>query len=386
MFEIVIAVVIIVVIVFVVLVALSQSQPPKPLGGSISQEYSKVVMSFSPDVVARVEKHLLSGRKIQAIKVIREEARMGLKEAKDIVDNWAILLSSFMRDKTGMVGDRNLEIPIKTKKQLEFEKKKKELISSANYKYLANFVKRYSGMLFSDISEEIGKLKDLLEKKGFQFDDEEIKQLIVNETKTQEYVNFKAKIMYQKPKKLEDYISNLIEIYGENFQKYLPLLGILLSENKILFDEEQIWDKVEKIKKQIEIAHFEKKLNSDTLHFISIDDLDLITGYEFEHFLKTLFEKMGYKVEHTKLSGDQGGDLMANKFGEKLVIQAKRCINKVNNKAIQEVVAAIKHYKVDRGMVITTSEFTPSAIQLANSNNIELIDRHKLEKLIRKYL
>jgi HJR/Mrr/RecB family endonuclease len=94
---------------------------------------------------------------------------------------------------------------------------------------------------------------------------------------------------------------------------------------------------------------------------------------------------MGYIVELTKSSNDQGADLIISKLGEKYVVQAKRYSNKVNNKAIQEVVAAIKHYDADRGMVITSNEFTSSAIKLASSNNIDLIDRNKLEKLIKKY-
>jgi len=77
--------------------------------------------------------------------------------------------------------------------------------------------------------------------------------------------------------------------------------------------------------------------------------------------------------------------LIISKFGEKVVVQAKRYSKKVNNKAIQEIVAAIKHYGAERGIVITNSEFTRSAIELANSNNIELTDRFKLEKLIRRH-
>lgn len=111
-----------------------------------------------------------------------------------------------------------------------------------------------------------------------------------------------------------------------------------------------------------------------------------MTGYEFEEFLKTLFEKMGHQVEHTKLAGDQGADLVISKFGERTVVQAKRYSNKVPNKAIQEVVAAIAHYKADKGMVVTTSGFTRSAIELARSNNVELIDRNKLGRFINKFL
>ncbi|MCK4917680.1 MAG: restriction endonuclease [Candidatus Omnitrophica bacterium] len=110
-----------------------------------------------------------------------------------------------------------------------------------------------------------------------------------------------------------------------------------------------------------------------------------MSGYEFEAFLKTLFKKMGYSVEQTKLSGDQGADLIVNKLGETLVIQAKRSNSKIGNKAIQEVVASINHYNAQRGMVITNNEFTPAAIELAHSNKIELVDRIELKNLFKEY-
>lgn len=86
------------------------------------------------------------------------------------------------------------------------------------------------------------------------------------------------------------------------------------------------------------------------------------------------------------MSGDQGADLIISKLGEKVILQAKRHKAKIGNKAVQEVVASIKHYNADKGMVVTNNYFTNSAFELAKSNNIELIDRDKLEKLIVKYL
>ena len=94
---------------------------------------------------------------------------------------------------------------------------------------------------------------------------------------------------------------------------------------------------------------------------------------------------MGYQVEQTRLSGDQGADLVVVKFGEKTVIQAKCYSGKVGNYAIQEIFAAMNLYKAHKGMVVTNNYFTPAAFELADANNIELIDRDSLEELIRKF-
>ena len=95
---------------------------------------------------------------------------------------------------------------------------------------------------------------------------------------------------------------------------------------------------------------------------------------------------MGYKVEHTQLSGDQGADLIVERNGEKIVVQAKRSESTITNKAIQEVFTSINHYQAQRGMVVTNNEFTPSAVKLAESNQVELINRNSLTQLIDQYL
>ncbi|NPE31262.1 restriction endonuclease [Methanococcoides sp. SA1] len=109
-------------------------------------------------------------------------------------------------------------------------------------------------------------------------------------------------------------------------------------------------------------------------------------GYDFEHFVKILFENMGYSVEHTSLSGDQGADLIATKFGEKTSIQVKRYSGSVSNSSVQEVVASKNYYNCDKCMVVTNSYFTKSAIELASANSVELINRDKLHQFIDRYM
>lgn len=133
---------------------------------------------------------------------------------------------------------------------------------------------------------------------------------------------------------------------------------------------------------EIELERFEKKLTrsptSDHTSY-SINDVDLMDGSEFEHFVSLLFTKMGYLTEVTRGSGDQGLDVTAAKNGIRIGIQAKRYSNKVTNKAIQEISAALNHYGCNRGMVITNNYFTDSAVELAVSNDIMLWDRDFLK-------
>jgi len=50
------------------------------------------------------------------------------------------------------------------------------------------------------------------------------------------------------------------------------------------------------------------------------------------------------------------------------------------NKAVQEVVAALKYYHADEGWVITSGTFTASAKALAQANSVKLIDGYALRK------
>jgi HJR/Mrr/RecB family endonuclease len=121
--------------------------------------------------------------------------------------------------------------------------------------------------------------------------------------------------------------------------------------------------------------------NSDNLS-LNLNEIDQMTGYEFERYIATLYGKMGYFVQQTALSGDQGADIVLAKNGERIAVQTKRYANKVSNKAIQEVVASKALYGCDRCMVVTNNYFTKSAIELATVNYVKLVDRMQLQNLI----
>lgn len=122
--------------------------------------------------------------------------------------------------------------------------------------------------------------------------------------------------------------------------------------------------------------------SSDKVYY-TIDDIDLMTGIEFENFIKKLFIAMGYSADTTKASGDQGIDVIVEKNGIKFGIQAKCYSGTVGNSAVQEAVAGRLYYGLDKVIVITNSRFTKAAIKLAASNGAVLWDRSILaEKLI----
>lgn len=109
-----------------------------------------------------------------------------------------------------------------------------------------------------------------------------------------------------------------------------------------------------------------------------LSKIDKMSGEEFEYYLKLKLQKLGYKVELTKTTGDYGADLFCFTKNETIVVQAKRYDANVGTAAVQEVVAAKEYYEADLCAVITNSYFTLNAMNLAEANGVVLIDRDEL--------
>ncbi|HEY5557799.1 restriction endonuclease [Acetobacterium sp.] len=114
-------------------------------------------------------------------------------------------------------------------------------------------------------------------------------------------------------------------------------------------------------------------------------DIDQFDGKTFETYLRVVFKERGYKVLQTSYTKDFGADLVIQKDKIKTVVQAKRYKSNVGIKAVQEVVASIKHYKCDKAIVVTNSHYTKAAIELAKSNDVELWNREILINELVKY-
>lgn len=107
--------------------------------------------------------------------------------------------------------------------------------------------------------------------------------------------------------------------------------------------------------------------------------IDAMNGEEFEIFLEGLYKKKGYKVERTSYVKDYGADLIiTNASGKRAAVQAKRYKGNVGKSAVQEIYAAKSHYDCDFAIVVTNSDFTNPAKQLAQSCNVILWDREQL--------
>lgn len=174
---------------------------------------------------------------------------------------------------------------------------------------------------------------------------------------------------------------------GSAFTYFLMYLNKFNDNQNYLECNNILLNKLLDILKAKELDNFESSLmEEDNTKEITISDVDLMTGHEFENFVSYLFHKMGYSSEVTKGSGDQGIDVIAQKNGSKIGIQTKCYSSSVTNKAIQEVVAGLKYYNLRKGIVVTNNFFTDSARELAISNDVILWDRNMLKEKISEFV
>lgn len=115
-----------------------------------------------------------------------------------------------------------------------------------------------------------------------------------------------------------------------------------------------------------------------------INEIDVMSGTDFELFLSSLFSKQGYRVEHTGHTADLGVDLILIKDGMRLALQAKRYQGNVGPDAVREVVTALKLKNCESGMVVTNSYYTQETKLLAQANNVLLWNRDDLVNNILK--
>lgn len=154
-------------------------------------------------------------------------------------------------------------------------------------------------------------------------------------------------------------------------------------------------NKNDEITPEENIDRIHKKINEQ----LSDDLLEIILDkdpYYFERLVMDVLTKMGYgdpndkSIIVTKKSGDEGIDGIINqdKLGlDKIYVQAKRWNDNVSRPELQKFVGALSAKKSNKGIFITTSDFTKEATEYAKnlSHTIILINGKDLTRLMIEY-
>lgn len=138
----------------------------------------------------------------------------------------------------------------------------------------------------------------------------------------------------------------------------------------------------DRLSKNLESKNNKYKISIDTQY-------ELMEPFEFEEFIAELFNKMGYSAKITAKTGDFGIDVIAKKGQDVVAIQAKKYSvgNKIGNRAVQRLIGSMSYreYNANKGVLVTTSDFTVQAYKQAEGNPVELWNQDYLNKMIKKY-
>jgi hypothetical protein len=274
-----------------------------------------------------------------------------------------------------------------------------KLEESGDIELIHNFTIRYPHYIAQD--HNFLNLNSLMAKKGYKLTSNELLNIIREVTLRDEFNKIKLKVLLTNPKSSDDFIKCYIKMFGypdipdaafnlydncssqiHNSQSFIKIHCITLLLKELFDYHGNLGEDFKRLKNELDLDKFEKNLSGDHSLRITIEEVDRISGYDFEVILKLLFEKMEFNVTLTPFSNDQGADLVVEKSGIKTVIQAKNWQNNVTNKGVQEVHAAKYYYKAQKAVVISSSGFTQSARELARSTNVILWDRSVISALL----
>ncbi|HGH3625719.1 TPA: restriction endonuclease, partial [Acinetobacter baumannii] len=166
-------------------------------------------------------------------------------------------------------------------------------------------------------------------------------------------INHTPEVIYKELKKQKQYYY----LDSENF--YYEILSIVdLNE---VYECTDLEDRITLLK-NID--------NVDTDNYLVDEQKDY---HEYESIVSNMFEILGWDTLITPKSGDQGTDIIIEKYNMKFVVQCKLYSQPVGNKAVQEVIAAKGFYEAFGAIVVTNNDYTKSARQLAESHSVILL-------------
>lgn len=182
-----------------------------------------------------------------------------------------------------------------------------------------------------------------------------------------------------------------VQTFGHSYD-YIPYLEKLLKQNNLArilrpSAKNLVTEQLQKITEETRLKAIEEQMRlglAVNKNLATMSEVDSMSGNDFEKFLGELFTTRGFKAEYTPTTGDQGADLILEKFGERVAVQAKCYTGLVSNSSIQEVIGSKAIYNCKQAIAITNSYFTKSAKILAEANSVELWERDRLEKELRQ--
>jgi len=246
-------------------------------------------------------------------------------------------------------------------------------------------IDEYVNKFYKDLRKEMARFNELLIYKynipitpeGLEMFLDRTWDELNDRNRLKEWNQFKKQLDEKYLSSPDEYVDLFLRHFGEQYMKHFFSLFCYLVRDRrfslttgklavIIYDRMRIID-LERFELLLENRRGRKQASPNR-----------ITGTQFVDYLVTYYESRGYLVKRPPHSHDFGADLILNKLGETIAVQAKCQKRPVGIKAVQEVEGARGYYRTQRALVVSTSDFTKPCVDLANSLGVELWDRKGL--------
>ncbi len=115
-----------------------------------------------------------------------------------------------------------------------------------------------------------------------------------------------------------------------------------------------------------------------------------LSWQNFEREVTKKLNEFGYDAVNTKLSGDEGVDIVIHNQDRKFIIQCKAMKSKIGPAYIRDFIGTISIQKASGGMIVSLNGFSNGSLETSNYSNLHLLsiqdlilmDKEQLNKII----
>ena len=166
-----------------------------------------------------------------------------------------------------------------------------------------------------------------------------------------------------------------IQLYEEALADYRKAEEVREETIRARRLEQQARERAARAHRKAEQERRLERLRSQKDYWMSL------SGIEFEQELGNLYENLGYRVDYTPSSGDQGVDLILRKNGKKTIVQCKRYKDPAGPAIARELYGSLVASGADNAVLACTGGFTQGVKEFVQGKPIALISASDLVKM-----
>ena len=143
----------------------------------------------------------------------------------------------------------------------------------------------------------------------------------------------------------------------------------------------KVEEEAERVRREAERAQWAREEAERARRRTLVEYWMSLSGLEFELEMANLYARLGYRVESTPTSGDQGIDLVLRKDGRTTVVQCKSHKSPVGPAVVRELFGSMVASGANGAILACTGGFTKGAVEFAQGRPITLVSAEDIVTL-----